>query len=114
MGRTPSSHDRKERQNKKTGDGGCPKKLKKHKQKALQREKKDQNLSINQFAIPCKRSLKMDFALSKEGFLELNLASFRVDHKTLISWKKIVATLFLPKTSLPLERRSQMAVAERR
>ena len=55
-----------------------------------------------------------DFALSREGLLELNLASFWRNHRTEIAWKKIVAALFQPKTSLALERRFQMIVAERK
>ncbi|RWR97802.1 heat shock cognate protein 2 [Cinnamomum micranthum f. kanehirae] len=65
-------------------------------------------------AIPCRRSLMIDFALSREGFLELNMTSFRRNHKTEMTWKKIVDALFLPKTCLPLGKRSQMTAAERK
>lgn len=58
--------------------------------------------------------MKIDFALSIEGFLELCLASFRRNRKTEMTWKKILAPLFLPKTSLPLDKRSEMTIAARR
>jgi len=41
----------------------------------------------------------VDFALFRECFLELNLASFRRNHRTEITWKKVAAADFLPKMS---------------
>ena len=59
------------------------------------------------------RSRGMDLTLGREGLELLNFESLRIDKIMEMRWKKTAAALFLPKSSLSLERANHMELAEK-